>query len=239
MSAPLPLLLVPGLLCDARVFDRQVGALPDAHAVSGHGVQARLADMADTILAAAPPRFALLGHSMGARVAIEMWRRAPERVDRLALVSTGTHLPRPGEAEKRRALLATGRDQGMAALVDAWLPPMFAPAHRDDRALTDPSRTMCIDQGVDAYAAQIEALLARPEIDSLLPTIDVPVLVAVGDQDGWAPPEQHAAFAARIPAARLVVVPGAGHMLPVEAPQPFNAAIRDWLAAPHPNGETR
>lgn len=239
MNSPLPLLLVPGLLCDARVFAPQLSAFGQAVAVPGHGTQSRLAQMAETILAAAPPRFALLGHSMGARVAVEMWRLAPARIDRLALVSTGTHLPRPGEAEKRRALLAIGRDQGAAALVDAWLPPMFAPANRTTAALTDPIRTMCIEQGVDAYAAQVEALLARPEIDGLLPAIDVPVLVAVGDQDGWAPPAQHAAFAAHLPAARLSVIPGAGHMLPVETPDPFNAAIRDWLAAPHPHGETR
>lgn len=236
---PLPLLLVPGLICDARIFGSQTALFPGAVATGGHGSRRSLAAMADAILVTAPPRFALLGHSMGARVAIEIWRRTPERVDRLALVSTGTHLPRAGEAEKRRALLDLGRGQGMGALVDAWLPPMLAPAHRAEARLAGPLRAMCIEQGVEAYAAQIEALLARPEIDSLLPGIAVPTLVAVGEHDAWAPPEQHAALAARIPGARLHVMPGAGHMLPAEAPEPFNQAIRDWLAAPHPHGETR
>ncbi len=239
MLTSLPLLMVPGLICDARVFAAQIGAFDGAIAAAGHGTQRRLGAMAETILAAAPPRFALLGHSMGARVAIEMWRRAPARIDRLALVNTGTHLPRPGEPEKRHALLDLGRANGMAALVDAWMPPMFAPEHRDDPAVTEPLRTMCIDQGVDAYAAQIAALLDRPEIDSLLPGIDVPTLVATGGHDGWAPPDQHVAIAARIPGARLRILAGAGHMLPAETPEAFNQAIRDWLAAPHSDGETR
>ncbi len=238
MSVELPLLLIPGLICDARIFAGQTARFPAALASGGHGRRRSLAAMADAILATAPPRFALLGHSMGARVAIEIWRRAPERVDRLALVSTGTHLPRAGEAEKRRALLNLGRAKGMAALVDAWLPPMLASAHRDDPRVAEPLHAMCIDQGVDAYAAQIEALLTRPEIDSLLPGITVPAMVAAGEHDGWATPEQHAALAARIPGARLHVIPGAGHMLPAEAPDPFNQAIRDWLAAPDPDGET-
>jgi pimeloyl-ACP methyl ester carboxylesterase len=233
----LPLLMVPGLLCDARVFEPQSASLANATALAGHGTRDSLGEMAEAILADAPPRFALLGHSMGARVAIEIWRRAPERIDRLALVSTGTHLPREGEAAKRHALLDLGRREGAGALVDAWLPPMFAPSHRGDAALVDPIRTMCVEQGVDAYAAQIAALLTRPEIDSLLPAIGVPVLVAVGEHDGWATPEQHAAFAAQVPGATLTIIPGAGHMLPVEAPGPFNAAIRDWLAAPSSTGD--
>lgn len=237
MDDPLPLLLVPGLLCDQRVFAPQLAAFSQAVALPGHGTIDSLAAMAATILAAAPPRFALLGHSMGARVAIEMWRQAPERIDRLALVSTGTHLPRAGEAGKRHALADLGVREGMAALVERWLMPMLAPAARTDPALVEPLRAMCIDQGLDAYHAQIAALLARPEVDSILPAIDVPVLVAVGEGDTWAPPEQHAHIAALIPAARLSIIAGAGHMLPVEAPGPFNAAIRDWLAAPRSHGE--
>lgn len=229
------LLLLPGLICDSRIFEPQIAAFGDAVAAADYGDADDLGAMADRALTAAPPRFALLGHSMGARVALEIIRRAPQRVTRLALVSTGVHLPEPGEAAKRHALREIGRAQGMAALVDAWLPPMVAPARRDDAAFMVPLRAMCIDAGLPRFEAQIHALLNRPEVESLLPRLTCPVLVATGSEDQWSPPDQHAAIAALIPDARLVVVEGSGHMLPREAPDALNAAITDWLDRPVPS----
>jgi len=227
-----PLLLLPGLICDERVFAAQTRAFPQAIAVHGYGGADSLADMARRTLAGAPERFALLGHSMGARVALEIMRIAPERVTHLALVSTGVHLPRDGEAEKRYGLRDIGRSDGMAALVDAWLPPMFAPARRHDEALVGPLRQMCIHAGLPTFEAQIAALLRRPEVETLLPTIRCPTLIAVGREDTWSTPEQHAEIAARVPQPRFVVIEGAGHMLPAEAPDVFNAEITDWLDEP-------
>jgi len=227
-----PLLLLPGLLCDQRVFAAQLDAFPDARSFAGYGLAGSLPEMARLVLAQAPPRFALLGHSMGARVALEIMRVAPERVSRLALVSTGVHLQREGEAEKRFVLRDLGRREGMEALVGAWLPPMFAAAHVDDEALVSPLRLMCVEAGLAVYEAQIAALLGRPEVESLLPGIRCPTLVAVGREDRWSPPEQHAAIAARLPNARFVVIEGAGHMLPAEDPDALNAAIAEWLRQP-------
>jgi pimeloyl-ACP methyl ester carboxylesterase len=120
----------------------------------------------------------------------------------------------------------------MAALVDAWLPPMVASPRCDDDAFMAPLRAMCIEAGLSRFEAQIAALLDRPEVESLLPQIDCPVLVAVGREDRWSPPSQHEAIAALIPDARLVVIEGAGHMLPLEAPDALNHAIADWLGRP-------
>lgn len=227
-----PLLLLPGLLCDRRIFAAQLSAFPDARSVSGYGLADGLPEMARRVLADAPARFALLGHSMGARVALEIMRTAPQRVSRLALVSTGVHLPREGEAEKRQALRDLGRSEGMDALVEAWLPPMFASANAADEALVSPLRTMCVDAGLAVFEAQIAALLGRPEVESLLPAIRCPTLIAVGREDRWSPPEQHAAIAARLPHARFVVIEGAGHMLPAEASDALNAEIARWLDQP-------
>lgn len=227
-----PLLLLPGLLCDRRVFTAQLGAFPQARSFGGYGLADSLPEMARRILAEAPARFALFGHSMGARVALEIMRVAPERVSRLALVSTGVHLTREGEAEKRYALRDLGRSEGMDALVAAWLPPMFAAAHVADETLVSPLRLMCVEAGLAVYEAQIAALLGRPEVESLLPNIRCPTLVAVGREDRWSPPEQHAAIAARLPNARFVVIEGAGHMLPAEAPDDLNAEIARWLDQP-------
>jgi pimeloyl-ACP methyl ester carboxylesterase len=125
-----------------------------------------------------------------------------------------------------------GLAHGAAALVDRWLPPMLAPAHLAMPAIIDPLRAMCIDVGVAVFAAQTAALLDRPDVEALLPTIHCPVLIAVGSEDVWSPPAQHAAIAAAIPHATITVIDGAGHMLPAEDPDALNAAIAAWLAQP-------
>jgi pimeloyl-ACP methyl ester carboxylesterase len=226
------MLLLPGLMCDSRMFAAQFATFPQAIPAADYGEADDLGDMAERVLADAPVRFALLGHSMGGRVALEIVRRAPERVSRLALVSTGVHMPAAEEAPKRHALRDLGRAQGMAALVDSWLPPMVAPPRSSDSSFLAPLRDMCIDAGLPRFEAQIAALLARPEVESLLPRLTCPVLVAVGREDRWSPPEQHAAIAALIPGARLAVIEGAGHMLPVEAPGKLNQAIAEWISRP-------
>ncbi len=231
-STPAPLVLLPGLLCDSRIFARQLARFPDAIAIDGFGERQSLEAMARVVLDAVPGRMSLLGHSMGARVALELVRLAPERVERLALVSTGVHPPQPGEAAKRHALLDLGQREGAAALVNQWLPPMVAPAHRGDDRLMESLRTMCIEAGVAAFAGQITALLARPAVETLLPMIRCPTLVAVGSEDIWSPPAQHEAIADAIADARLTIIAGAGHMLPAEAPEPLNDAIAEWLSLP-------
>lgn len=230
-----PLVLLPGLLCDSQVWPTEALALTrPVFAPDGYGDAASLVAMAERVLAAAPPRFSLLGHSMGARVALEILRREPGRIERLALVSTGVHPPRPGEAEARYALLDLGRTRGAEALVDQWLPPMLAPSRREDADLMAPLRAMCVRAGVEAFANQITALLRRPDVESLLPGVAVPALVLVGSEDRWSPPEQHRRIAEAVPGARLRVVEGAGHMLPAEAPDAFVEAVAAWLAEPVP-----
>ena len=230
------LLFCPGLICDPRLFEAQLAAFPQARAVEGYGLADTIDQMAGIALSVADAegaeRFDLFGHSMGGRIALEVYRRAPERVRRLALASTGIHPVGAAEPGKRGALQQLGREQGFEALVDAWLPPMVAEANRGNTALYSPMRQMCLDQGQERFDAQVKALLGRPEVASLLPTISCPTLVMTGEQDGWAPPHQHQEIAAAIPNSELVIVAGAGHMLPAEAPEAVNAAIAAWLDRP-------
>ena len=232
------LLFLPGLACDARIYEPQLAAFPDSRAIDGYGTAASLPDMARIALDQAPESFDLFGHSMGGRVALEVFRLAPERVRRLALVSTGVHSLQEGEADKRRALQQVGWDNGFEALVDQWLPPMVAEANRTDPAIYPPLRQMNLDAGQEVFDAQIHALVNRPEVESLLPRIDCPTLVMTGALDTWADPEQHAAIAAAIPDAELVIVPGAGHMIQFEAPQAVNQAIARWRERPARNSMT-
>jgi Predicted hydrolases or acyltransferases (alpha/beta hydrolase superfamily) len=229
-SLAVPAVLLPGLICDARIWAPQVEALGDAViAVDGYGEADSLSAMADQVLEQAPARFAVVGHSMGGRVALEVFRKAPTRLAGIGLISTGVHLPKPNEAEGRFALLARGVEEGMDALIDAWLPPMVWEPNRLKPRLMDDLWQMCSDAGLDMFERQIRALLARPEVESLLPQIRCPALVATGAYDAWAPPVQHEAIAAAIPGASYAVIPDSGHMLPVEQPEAMTALLTTWL----------
>ena len=224
--------ILPGLLCDSRMFAAQVRAF-DAIVVDGfYGDANRLEAMASYALDLLPDRFALLGHSMGGRVALEIWRRAPERVERLALADTGVHPVREGEADKRLPLCELGRNAGGEALVAAWLPPMIGQAHRDDPALYETLRAMAVDAGAATFARQTSALLNRPPVDVVLPTLRCPTFAIVGSDDQWSPVAQHREIVAAVPGAELRVVEGAGHMAPTEEPERFNTIMREWLTWP-------
>ncbi len=229
MSAPL--IILPGLMCNGAMFAEQLAQFPESRAIEDYYAGCNSIEaMAEHALAQMPQRVSLLGHSMGARIALEIISRAPERVERLALVDTGVHPVAAGEQEKRFSLRDLGRSSGHRALIDAWLPPMLGSAARNNPALVEHLQTMCLSAGLDCYERQINALLHRPNAQIGLGAISCPTLVAVGEEDLWSPVSQHRDIAAAIPGSTLVAIAGAGHMLPAEQPDLFNNALRAWLA---------
>ncbi len=226
-------LILPGLMCDAAMFVETLKQVPRSHVIDDHyGGADRIDQMAAHVLAAAPDRFALIGHSMGARVALDIVAREPDRVTRLMLADTGVHGVRPGEMENRYALRDLGRREGFDRLVDAWLPPMVGDAARGDPVLMHALRAMCRRAGQKVFEAQTEALLHRPETGLVLQALTCPVSVVVGAEDRWSPPAQHREIAAGIAGAQFHVLDGAGHMAPAEKPDEFNALVRAWRALP-------
>jgi pimeloyl-ACP methyl ester carboxylesterase len=224
------LLLLPGLLCDRTVWRGQIAHLADVtHRVADYGSSDTLPAMAQRALKDAPARFALAGHSMGARVALEIMRIAPERVERLALLDTGIHTLQPGETAKRMKLVELARTHGMEALCEAWLPPMVHPDRLGDDPFMRPLRDMVARFTPERFAGQISALLNRPDPALLLASITCPTLVGVGRQDAWSPPAQHEPIAAGIRNARLVIFEDAGHFAPYERPDQVTTAMRAWL----------
>jgi len=237
------LLLLPGLLCDRESWSPVMPALRE-HAlcrVPDYADEASLSAMAGRVLAEAPPAFALAGHSMGGRVALEVLRRAPGRVTRLALLDTGYRNRPDGaagddERTRRMALLELARDSGMRDMGREWMQAMVHPDRLADAALVEDILAMVARQTPERFAAQIDALLARPDVSDLLRTIRVPTLIACGRQDAWSPLAQHREIAALVPGCRLEVFEDCGHMAPMERPDAVAAALRDWLTVPAATG---
>lgn len=230
MSKPLPsLVFLCGLLSDARIWAPVAETLPGRiFAFPGFD---SLSAMAESVLAAAEGPLVLIGHSMGGRVALEAVRQAPARIAGLVLANTGVHPPADGEAAGRQRLIDIAQHQGMAALADAWLPPMMGAGPERIAALMPDLRAMVTAYPPEAYLGQIAALLARPDAGPVLAGYDGPVLLLSADHDRWSPPAQHAAMHALAPQATLRIIENAGHMLPVEAPDATSAAIAHWARA--------
>jgi pimeloyl-ACP methyl ester carboxylesterase len=192
--------------------------------------------MAETALRIAPERFAVAGHSMGGRVALEIYRAAPQRVTRIALLNTG-YLPRAQdaageqEARNRYALLEVAKNQGMRAMARQWLPPMINPARHGDHALAETIIEMFARKTPEIFEAQIRALLSRPDATPVLESIRCAALLISGHEDTWSPPARHADMAAKIPGpSSVVTVPDCGHMSTLEQPAAVAEALGAWLA---------
>jgi pimeloyl-ACP methyl ester carboxylesterase len=226
------IVLIPGLMNDGWVWREQIGPLSriaPVRVACNDGCDT-LDAMAARIVAETTGPIALAGHSMGGRIAMEVVRQASDRLVGLALLNTGMHGVREAELPGRKALVETGRTEGMRAVAAAWMPQMLAAARRDDRVLVDGITDMLARCTPDIFAAQQAAMMARNDLTPLLAGIAVPTLVATGEEDGWASPAQHEEIAAQIPGAELRIVPGAGHMMPVEDPAAVTAILLEWAA---------
>lgn len=231
MSESPPLLLLPGLLCDARLWRDQAAALaPLARPVVVDLTQDdRIEAMAARALAAVGGRFALAGLSMGGYVALEIMRRAPERVIRLALLDTSARPDTPEQMRRRRGLISLSRSGRFRGVTPRLLPQLIHPA-RLDGPLPREVMAMAERVGKDAFLRQQEAIMHRPDSRPDLPRIAVPTLVGVGAEDALTPPELAAEMAALIPGARLRHFADAGHLPTMETPDAVTAAMAAWLA---------
>jgi protocatechuate 4,5-dioxygenase alpha subunit len=224
-------LLLPGLLCDASVFEHQVRAITPHYRclVADFSMEDSLVDMARAALAMANGPLIVVGHSMGGRVAFEMVRLAAERITRLCVMDTGIHLAKPGEAEARQVLIDLANEKGMGALAARWLPPMVHPERANDPALMGPLTRMVERATPALFQRQIKALMTRPDAATALPLVKCPMLVVVGRQDQWSPLAQHETIVARVPGAELAIVENSGHMVPVEQPEASSDVLLKWL----------
>jgi pimeloyl-ACP methyl ester carboxylesterase len=233
MTGPLPLVLVPGLLCSARLFAPQIVALwPLGQvAVADHRRDADIDAVATRILAAAPPRFALAGLSLGGYIAFAMLRKAPERIAKVALLNTSARPDTFEQTSAREKLIAKAETGKMNEIVDVLTPLYLHHDRHKDEALTRIVRDMAADTGGDAFVRQERTIMSRPDSRQLLASISCPTLVLVGDGDVLTPPDLAKEIAGGISGSRLVIVPNCGHLSTLERPEAVNAAMAEWLAS--------
>ena len=227
-----PLLLLPGLLCDARLWRDVLPALEGTAAprVADLTRHDGLAGMAGAALALMEdvPRFALAGLSMGGYVALEIMRRAPARVSHLALLDTSARPDTPEQTKRRKDLLALSLHGEFRGVTPRLLPMLLHPS-RLDSPLAAEVMEMAARVGPRAFLRQQTAIMARPDSRADLPRIAVPTLVACGADDALTPPMLHEEMAALIPGAVQRRFARAGHLPPMEVPQEVGAALADWL----------
>jgi pimeloyl-ACP methyl ester carboxylesterase len=228
-----PLVLLPGLLCDAALWEPQLSDLADIadFFVADLTEHATMQDMAASVLRDSPwKEFALAGLSMGGYVAQEIVRQAPRRVKNLALLDTRSRSELPEETERRRALMQLAQSgRNFTPVTNRMLPLMLHESRVKDALLVKVIREMAERTGIEAYLRQQEAIIARPDYRTVLPTIECPTVVLCGRQDKLTPLHNSEEMAAAIPGAKLVVVEECGHMSTLERPAEVNKAMRDWL----------
>jgi pimeloyl-ACP methyl ester carboxylesterase len=225
------LFLLSGLLCDETVWvdaAQDLKSAVDVRIATFQGFDSIQA-MAEHVLRVAPQQFLVAGHSMGGRVALDIFRQAKERVLGLALLNSGVHPLRAGEIESRGRLVKLAQERGMSAVAADWLPPMMGASPARVAQVMPKLQAMVERQTVESFAGQTKALLERPDAIRVLRTVSVATLLASGTADTWSPLAQHEEIHRQIPEATLVAIDGAGHMAPAEQPQAVAAAMRAWI----------
>jgi len=224
------LLLLPGMMCDARLWRPQIDALAVDCRVPDTTSADNFVDMAAMVLADAPKTFAVAGLSMGGILAFELWRQAPERISHMALLDTNPHADTPDKRTMRLDQIEQVLSGQLRALaVDSLKPAYLAKAHRDDKELLGDILDMAMDLGNDVFRRQALALKDRVDSVPTLSTITCPTTVICGIEDHICPVEYHRLMAAEIPGARLLIIETCGHLASLEQPQVVTEALQQLL----------
>ncbi|MEM9582411.1 MAG: alpha/beta fold hydrolase [Pseudomonadota bacterium] len=226
-----PLVLLPGMMCDARLFGPQIMAFGQERAIHlpPIGQYDRIEALAEAVLAGAPHRFALAGLSMGGIVAMEMARVAPNRVTRLALLDTNPLAETPAMAANREPQIVRVMAGLLPEVMQDEMKPNYLAPGPNRQEILELVMEMAIEQGEGVFVRQSRALQRRLDQQSTLRKLNVPTLILCGEHDTLCPVKRHEFMAELIPSAELVIVPGAGHLPTLEQPNATSAALRTWL----------
>jgi pimeloyl-ACP methyl ester carboxylesterase len=228
-----PLVLLPGMMCDARLFAPQVADFSAVRPVMVVPLRGRtsVSEMASDILEVAPSEFALCGLSMGGIVAMELFRQAPERVTRLGLLDTNHLAEQPDRAAAREPQIEHVLDGGLRSVMRDEMKPLYLTAGPNRARILDLCMEMADALGPEVFVEQSRALQGRADQSDTLMAVEVQTLILCGQDDQLCPPERHEMMHRLIPGSNLVVIPGAGHLPTLEQPDLTNAALSTWLCS--------
>lgn len=231
MSKPeLPVVLLGGTLCDARLWQRVVPQLSGVHVIVPDGFGAHSADeMAALLLNELPERFLLCGFSLGAIVALHMMAQAPLRLAGLALISVNPLADAPENASVRRSALAKARRFGLDGVIEDLWPRYVDQDRLNDFALKQLVVDMAVACGPTVFAQQIDIAIQRRDVRESLRTLAVPLTLIGGQSDPICTPEHHALLAQASEQASWHSLPGCGHFVPLEAPEQTASILADWI----------
>ena len=229
-----PLVFLPGMMCDARLFGPQIAELSADHCVTIAPLTQgeRIEEIASGLLDQLPARFALAGLSMGGIVAMELLRRAPDRITRIALMDTNPLAETPPVAAAREPQIVGVRTGRLEQVMREEMKPHYlAPGlHRGE--VLDLVMEMALTLGPEVFVRQSRALQRRRDQQGILRKCKVPTLVLCGAHDVLCPVKRHTFMAELIPYAKLVVLENSGHLPTLEAPAETTQALRDWMKQP-------
>lgn len=231
----IPLVLLPGMMCDMRLFAPQqssfkgeveviVPALVGADSMEG---------LAALLLADLPERFALGGVSMGGILCMEIMRQAADRVTHLALIDTNPYAERDEVRQRRGPQIEAVQAGKLKAVMRDEMKPNYFTHRRDSQDLQDLCMEMAIDLGDDAFVSQSLALRDRPDYETVLRDVSCPSLILCGRHDVLCPVQRHQDMHAMIPHSRLLIIEAAGHLPTIEEPDVVTKALRDLLEIHH------
>ena len=226
-----PLVMIPGTLCDANLFLNQMTRLKELAncSVANHSSSDNLAEVAVNILKDIQGNFAVLGLSYGGIIAFEMWRQAPERIDKLILLNTNHKEPsETTRANQQRFLGMSALGEFRAITTDFLKDAMLHPDHAKQPKFRNAVLKMAINTGRAAFFKQIKAQLNRPDSTKDLPNIKCPTLIMTGRQDMVCTPAIHEEMAELVPNSTLAIIENCGHLSTMEQPIEVNRIIKEW-----------
>ncbi|MEL6684183.1 MAG: alpha/beta fold hydrolase [Pseudomonadota bacterium] len=226
-----PLVFLPGMMCDARLYSAQIAAFSYAHPILTMPMNARdtVEALAADILAHAPPRFALAGLSMGGIVAMEVMRQAPERITRLALLDTNPKAEVAAVAQNREPQIEKVRNGHLRAVMRDEMKPNYLTDGPRVGQILDLCMAMAETLGPDVFINQSRALQSRPDQQDTLRAVKVPTLILCGEDDALCPIHRHELMHELIPGSTLTIIKNAGHLPTLEQPDATNEALAKWL----------
>lgn len=229
-----PVVLLPGMMCDARVFAHQIDDLSRDHVVTVAPVTqaSRVEDLAKSLLAKLPSRFVLIGHCMGGVVAMDMLRQAPERVDRICIMDASPLADTPEEAAAREPMIIKAKAGQLAEILPEFTKPDYLAAGPDRVEILRRLHQMGAELGSDIFLRQSRAMQRRRDQQATLRRCKCPALIVCGDEDMLTPVRRHTFMAELMTDARLERISGAGHFPSLEQPDLVTGILRDWLDQP-------